>query len=74
MMRSSEMNNLTLQPNNKYHTKNEFEDAVKKLKLKQAPDPDKITNAMLSHVAPKTKKKLLQLFNESWKNGKNPTI
>jgi hypothetical protein len=74
MMRSSEMNNLTLQPNNKYLTKKEFEDALKTLKLKQAPDPDKITNAMLTHLDPKTKKKPLQLFNESWKNGKNPTI
>ena len=51
-------------------TKKEFEDALKTLKPKQAPGPDKITNAMLTHLGPKTKKKLLQLFNASWKMGK----
>ena len=55
-------------------TKKEFEDALKTLKPNQAPGLDKITNAMLTHLGPKTKKKLLQLFNASWKNGKIPTI
>ena len=55
-------------------SKKEFEDSLKLLKPKQAPGSDKITNDMLTHLGPLAKKKLLQIFNSSWKSGKIPTI
>ncbi|XP_059143428.1 uncharacterized protein LOC131930817 [Physella acuta] len=45
-------------------SKKELGEAMKLLKLKQAPGPDKISNDMLMHLGPNAKKKLLQIFNE----------
>ena len=47
----------------------ELEDALTMLKLKKAPGPDNITNEMLLHLGPRSKKKLLQLFNDGWRTG-----
>ena len=52
----------------------EFDDSLKLLKPKQAPGSDKISNDMLIHLGPLAKKKLLQIFNASWKSGKIPTV
>ena len=52
----------------------ELMDSLKLLKPKQAPGTDKISNDMLIHLGPLAKKKLLQIFNASWKSGKIPTI
>ena len=50
----------------------ELKDGLSALKQRKAPGPDKITNEMLLHLGPKSKKKLLQLFNESWRTGTVP--
>ena len=52
----------------------EFETALNKIKEKRAPGIDGITGEMLKHLGSKGKKKLLQLFNESWKTGVIPQI
>jgi len=50
----------------------EMDRALLQLKPKQAPGPDKISNDMLLHLGNPAKKKLLQIFNASWKSGKIP--
>ena len=50
----------------------EFEKALKTLKDKKSPGPDKITNTMLEHLGTKAKSKLLGIFNNSWKTGHVP--
>ena len=50
----------------------ELEKALAQLKNKQAPGPDKVSNDMLKHLGPQAKKKLLQLFNASWKTSNIP--
>ena len=50
-------------------THNELESALKSPKLKQAPGPDGVTNELLMHLGPEAKKKLLQIYNASWKHG-----
>ena len=48
----------------------ELEDALKALKDKKSPGPDKmIPNEMLKHMGPKAKSKLIGLYNNSWKEG-----
>lgn len=57
---------------NKPFSSNELDEALSTLKLKKSPGPDQITNEMLLHLGPQAKKKLLQLYNESWKTGVVP--
>ena len=52
--------------------RSELERALTQLKTKQAPGPDKITNDMLIHLGLGAKKKMLQIFNTSWKTGVIP--
>ena len=52
----------------------ELEDALTMLKLRKAPGPDNITNEMLLHLGPHSKKKLLQLFNDGWRTGTVPQV
>ena len=54
-----------------FNTK-EFEEALKTLKDKNSPGPDKIINEMLEHLGTKAKSKLLRIFNNSWKTGHVP--
>ena len=51
----------------------ELEEALRKLKQKKAPGPDGITNEMLKHLGPGTKRLLLSIFNQSWFTGTVPT-
>lgn len=53
-------------------TRQELEEAMASLKLKKSPGPDKIHNEMLIHLGPKAQKKLLQIFNDSWRSGLTP--
>ena len=53
-------------------TTKELDCAMISLKLKKSPGPDKIHNEMLLHLGPKSRKKLLQLFNDSWREGVVP--
>ena len=41
---------------------------------KKAPGPDNITNEMLLHLGPCSKRKLLQLFNDGWRTGTVPQV
>ena len=50
----------------------ELDIALKTLKTKKSPGPDKIHNEMLQHLGPIGKGVLLHLFNTSWKLGKVP--
>ena len=52
----------------------EIEAAIRQLKCKKAPGPDGVTNDMIKHLGPAAKKTLLELFNESWKNGTVPAL
>ena len=52
----------------------ELEDALTMLKLRKAPGPDNITNEMLLHLGPCSKKKLLQLFSDGWRTGTVPQV
>ena len=55
-------------------TMKEIEAAIRQLKCKKAPGPDGVTNDMIKHLGPAAKKTLLELFNESWKNGTVPAL
>ena len=55
-------------------TMKEIEAAKRQLKCKKAPGPDGVTNDMIKHHGPAAKKTLLELFNESWKNGTVPAL
>ena len=50
-------------------TLQEFEEAQEK-----APGPDGITNEMLKHIGPGSKRILLRIYNQSWSTGTVPTI
>ena len=53
-------------------TMKEIEAAIRQLKCKKAPGPDGVTNDVIKQLGPAAKKTLLELFNESWKNGTVP--
>ena len=55
-------------------TMEELESSLKVLKTKKSPGPDEVTNEMLTHLGRTAKKKLLQLYNSTWKNGTIPEI
>lgn len=57
---------------NKPFNMRELEEAMKTLREKKSPGPDKITNDMLLHLGTRAKKKLLDLFNNSWETGNVP--
>ena len=50
----------------------ELEMALKKLKPRKAPGPDKITNEMLLHLGSKGKQNLLKFINRSWQESHLP--
>ena len=50
----------------------ELEEALKVLNDLKSPGPDKITNAMLTHMGNRAKAKLLGIFNNSWRTGQVP--
>ena len=53
-------------------THEELEQAIKTLKMKKSPGPDQVTNEMIANLGHGMKRKLLQLFNTSWKTGRVP--
>ena len=53
-------------------TASELSTAMKKLKKKKAPGPDKIHNEMLINLGEKGKEILLGLFNKTWESGQIP--
>ena len=52
----------------------ELKTALSSLSLKKAPGPDQVSNEMLINMGPQGKKKLLQLFNDSWRTGIVPEV
>ena len=55
-------------------TMKDIEAAIKQFKCKKAPGPDGVTNDIIKPLGPAAKKTLLELFNESWKNGTVPAL
>ena len=53
-------------------TTEELDFALKSLKVKKSPGPDKIHNEMLKHLGPTGKKVLLHLMNCTWAGGTLP--
>ena len=53
-------------------TSREVNAAIKKLKTKKAPGKDGITNEMIRNLRPSARRKLLQIYNQSWNTGKFP--
>ena len=53
-------------------TMSERNDAIKRLKNKNAPGEDGVSNEMIKHLGPAAKTKLLDIFNLSWKTGVFP--
>ena len=53
-------------------TKKELKQALRRIKLKKAPGPDKIHGEMLKRLGAKGKDVLLQLINATWKKGQVP--
>lgn len=53
-------------------TMQELETALRSIKEKRAPGIDGVTGEMLKNLGPMGKRKLLQLFNESWRTGVVP--
>ena len=51
----------------------ELDDAIKRLKTKKAPGKDGVCNEMIKHLGPTARKKLLELFNLSWRTGIFPS-
>ena len=52
----------------------ELDTALSKLKSKSTPGPDKVLNHMLCKLVIQARKKLLQLYNASWKSGHIPKM
>ena len=50
----------------------ELQHALRQIRCKKAPGPDGIHNEMLKHLGPQAKKFLLDVFNQSWNQGKVP--
>ena len=55
-------------------TAQELDTALSKLKSKSTPGPDKVSNYMLCKLGIQARKKLLQLYNASWKSGHIPKM
>lgn len=53
-------------------TKSELRQAIRKIKLRKAPGPDKIHGEMLKRLGGTGKEALLELINASWKKGQVP--
>ena len=53
-------------------TNEELEQALRELKMKKSSCPDQVTNEMLVNLGNGMKRKLLQLFNTSWRSGRIP--
>ena len=53
-------------------TLEELRTAIQKLKKEKSPGPDGITNEMLQHLGNNAMKKLLDIFNLSWRTGEVP--
>jgi ribonuclease HI/endonuclease/exonuclease/phosphatase family metal-dependent hydrolase len=53
-------------------TKEELIKAIKQLKKKKSPGPDGITNEMIQHMGNTALQKLLDIYNQSWKQGQVP--
>ena len=53
-------------------TLKELNRAIRKMKPKKAPGPDKVHNEMIHHLGTKGKEVLLRLFNTSWKKSQIP--
>ena len=54
-------------------TLQELEQALKSLKMKRSPGPDKIHNEMIKHLGTCGKKALLHLINTTWETGQLPS-
>ena len=52
----------------------ELEKALRKLKKRKSPGPDKVHNEMLLNIGPKGKDALLLLVNKTWETGTVPKI
>ena len=52
----------------------ELNSAIRSLKPKKAPGPDSVSNDMLKHLGPITRKTLLEIFNRSWNKGLVPEV
>ena len=74
----TERKRITQQPTDEIMTcpfvMEELEGALKGMQNGRSPGPDNITNDMLAHLGTQAKKKLLGLFNTSWKTGLIPSI
>ena len=55
-------------------TAQELDTALSKLKSKSTPGPDKVSNDMPCKLGIQARKKLLQLYNASWKSGQIPKM
>ena len=55
-------------------TTGELEKALRTLKLRKSPGPDKVHNEMLKRLSQKGKEALLILINKTWKSGQIPNI
>ena len=55
-------------------TAQELDTALSKLKSKSTRGPDKVSNDMLCNLGIQARKKLLQLYNASWKSGHIPNM
>ena len=71
-MKSHQGDQVQLKYMNRPFNMKEFEEALKTLKDKKSPGPDKVTNEMLEHLGTRAKSKLLAIFNNSWKTGHVP--
>ena len=74
----TERKRITQQPTDEIMTcpfvMEELEGALKGIQNGRSPEPDNTTNDMLAHLGTQAKKKLLGLFNTSWKTGLIPSI
>ena len=55
-------------------TESELDSALKKLKKRKSPGPDKVHNEMLINLGKKAKQLLLELYNKTWTEGHLPKM
>ena len=52
----------------------ELNSAIRNLKPKKAPGPDGVSNDMLKHLGPVTRKTLMEILSHSWSKGLVPEV
>ncbi|XP_052268657.1 uncharacterized protein LOC127870037 [Dreissena polymorpha] len=72
--RDRKTDDVTSDRMNQSLTLHELQTAVRQLKLEKSPEPDNVTNEMITHLGSSAMHKLQDIFNYSWTQGQLPQV